>query len=66
MSQKQIEKPGQQERSAEVAEPKDLSNKELSKKTDEITEEIDNLLEDVLGEGSAQDFVSAYIQRGGE
>lgn len=68
MSQKQIEKPGQQEQEkpAEVAEPKDLKNEELAKSTDAVIDEIDNLLDEVLGEGTALDFVTGYVQRGGQ
>ena len=68
MSREQINKPApqEQEKPAEVSDAKDLKNEELAKSTDAVIDEIDNLLDEVLGEGSAQDFVSAYIQRGGE
>lgn len=67
MSQKQVEKTGQeQEKPAEVAEPKDLRNEELAKSTDAVIDEIDNLLDEVLGEGTALDFVTSYVQRGGQ
>jgi ubiquitin-like protein Pup len=67
-NREQVEKPGQtgQEKPAEVSEPKDLRNEELAKSTDEITDEIDNLLDEVLGEGTALDFVTGYVQRGGQ
>jgi len=68
MSREQVEKPGQQEQEkpAEVAEPKDLSNKDLEKSTEDVIDEIDNLLEEVLGEGTALAFVTNYLQKGGE
>jgi hypothetical protein len=67
-NREQIEKPGQkdQEKPAEVAEPKDLSNKDLAKSTEDVIDEIDNLLEEVLGEGTALDFVTNYLQKGGQ
>ena len=67
MSQKQVEKTGQeQEKPAEVAEPKDLRNEELAKKTDDVLDELDQILEDTLKDTDALTWVSGYIQRGGE
>lgn len=68
MSQKQIEKPGQQEQEkpAEVADAKDLKNEELAKSTDDVLEEIDNLMEEVLGDTEVLDFIQNFVQRGGE
>lgn len=68
MSREQVNKPApqEQEKPAEVSEAKDLKNEELAKSTDEITDEIDNLLDEVLGEGTALDFVTGYVQRGGQ
>lgn len=68
MSQKQIEKPApqEQEKPAEVSEAKNLRNEELAKSTDDVLQEIDDLMEDVLGEGTALAFVTNYLQRGGE
>lgn len=68
MSREQIERPAEreQEKPAEVAEPKDLSNKDLAKSTDDVIDEIDDLLEETLKGTDALTWVSGFIQRGGE
>jgi ubiquitin-like protein Pup len=43
------------------AEPVDLANEELNEETEELLDEIDDLLEE-----NAQQFVTSYIQAGGE
>jgi len=68
MSREQIEKPGQQEeeKPVEVAEPKDLKNPELSAKTEDVIDEIDTLMDEVLGDTEVLDFITNFVQRGGE
>lgn len=39
---------------------------QLKAETDALLDEIDEVLADVVGERSAQDFVNSYHQRGGE
>lgn len=62
MSQEQVNKqesaPEEQE---EVVEAKDLTNAELSQDVDDILDEIDDVLEE-----NAQEFVDAFVQKGGE
>lgn len=65
MSQEQIHKQ-KQETTAKVeetkpVEPKNLENKELAEDIDEILAEIDNVLE-----VNAEEFVAAFVQKGGE
>ncbi len=64
--QVQKQKPAPQEKKAEQAEPKKADVAEVLEHTDELLGEIDELLDDILGEESAQDFVAAYRQKGGQ
>lgn len=68
MSREQVNKPAdrEQEKPAEVAEPKDLRNEELAKSTDEVIDEIDSLMDEVLGDTEVLDFITNFVQRGGE
>lgn len=63
MSQ-QVNKPGAPaEKIPEKApkKPKDLENPELKKSTDELLDEIDEILEE-----NCEQFVKDYVQRGGQ
>ena len=55
-----------QEEAVETPAPKDLRNEELAEKTEDVLDKIDEIMEDVLGEQEASQFVANYIQRGGE
>ena len=68
MSREQINKPApqEQEKPAEVVEAKDLKNPELSAKTEDVLNELDEILEDTLKGTDALTWVSGYIQRGGQ
>lgn len=64
MSQTQTNKPSAPaERAPEKApkKPKDLTNEELAKTTDELMDKIDEVLEE-----DCQTFVANYVQRGGQ
>ncbi len=60
MEQVQKQHSSQREDDAEV-QPKDVRNEELGKITDDLLDEIDGLLEP-----EAEEFVNAFIQKGGE
>lgn len=45
----------------EAVEAKDLTNAELSADVDDILDDIDDVLEE-----NAQEFVSQYVQKGGQ
>lgn len=63
MSQKQTQ-PTKQEK----ADPKKASPKDISKKGDDLKEEMDALVDeiDAVLEENAEEFVKAYVQRGGQ
>lgn len=63
--QVQKQKPAPQEREAQTAHSEGGQPADLSE-TDALLDEIDDLLDDVLGEQSAQDFVADYVQKGGQ
>ena len=67
MVQKQTEKqaPQEQKETTEVK-GKDVKNEELGESTDDLMDEIDNILDEVRGEQSASQFVKSYVQRGGQ
>lgn len=58
--QKETPSPQKPEETVPVV-PKDLKNQELEKSTDALMDEIDEILEK-----NAEEFVKAYVQRGGE
>lgn len=58
--QKETSSPQKQEEAAPVV-PKDIKNEELDASTDALMDEIDEILEK-----DAEEFVKAYVQRGGE
>lgn len=63
MSQKQTTKPTETKEASPETKPKDLEPKaeELKAKADEIADMIDDVLEK-----NAEEFIKAYVQRGGE
>lgn len=63
--QTQVQKPAPQEREAETPHSEGGEQADLSE-TDALLDEIDDLLDDVLGEQSAQEFVAEYRQKGGQ
>lgn len=67
MGQVQSNKPNKQdlEKPAEK-EAKDLKNEDLNSSTEDLLDEIDNVLDETLGEQTAEMFVSNYVQRGGQ
>lgn len=50
----------------EVEAAVDTKTQQLKEETDALLQEIDDLLDDVIGESTAQAFVSSYQQKGGE
>lgn len=62
--QKQGSAPATQDQTIH-ANPQDAKPADLEA-TDALIDEIDEMLDDILGETSAQDFVNDYIQKGGE
>ena len=63
--QLQKQKAAPQEREAETAHSEGGQPADLTE-TDALLAEIDAVLDDVLGEKSAQEFVASYQQKGGE
>ncbi len=61
MEQVPVERQKQHEEELEEAEVKNLRNEELDADIDSILDEIDSVLEE-----NAEEFVGAYIQKGGE
>lgn len=62
MSQEQMEKQSSKpQEEVEEVEAKDLSNEELDADVDDILGDIDDVLEE-----NAEQFVAAYVQKGGE
>ena len=68
MSRIQKEAPSaQKEETTDSAAPKtDLKNEELEAATDDLLGEIDELLDEALGEQTAEEFVASFVQRGGQ
>jgi ubiquitin-like protein Pup len=67
MSEKvQKNAPPSQEKEAPEAVAKDLHNEELDAATEDLMDEIDGLLEEARGEQSVEEFVTSFVQRGGE
>ena len=57
-----------QKATEEKADASDASVKDLSKKGDELKEDLDELMEEIdnVLEENAEEFVKAFVQRGGE
>lgn len=54
-------------RTVEVEEEEPVqADKDILTLTDEVLQDIDDLLDDVIGQSTAQAFVDAYQQKGGE
>ena len=68
MSRVQKEAPSdQKEGTTESTAPKtDLKNEELEAATDDLLGEIDELLDEARGEQTAEEFVTNFVQRGGQ
>ena len=51
-----------------VADPKGADAKDLSKKGEDLKEDMDDLLDEIdnVLEENAEEFVKAYVQRGGQ
>jgi ubiquitin-like protein Pup len=64
----QIQKkpPAPKEEQTKSAEPKTKKNEELAAETDALLDEIDQVLEETLGDQTAEQFCQSYIQRGGQ
>jgi ubiquitin-like protein Pup len=62
--QTQKQKPTEEKK----ADPKGTEAKDLSKKGDDIKSDMDDLMEEIdnVLEENAEEFVKAYVQRGGE
>ena len=60
-AQKQVEPQPRQEVEEQDSEAKDLRNPKLSDDIDAILDDIDDVLET-----NAEEFVNAYVQKGGE
>jgi ubiquitin-like protein Pup len=60
-SQDQKKKPAEEKCEDCGSCPKDVANQDLKDSTDALIDEIDEVLEE-----NAEEFVKAYVQRGGE
>ena len=45
---------------------KDLKNEELEEAVEDLMDEIDGLLDEARGEQTVEEFVSNFVQRGGQ
>lgn len=61
MSQEQVHRNKSEQPSEASVEAKDVKNEELASSTEDILDEIDGILEE-----NAEEFVKAYVQKGGQ
>lgn len=62
----QKDRPAPQKRTDDTAVEPKAQDTTAIEETDALLDEIDDLLDEVIGEQTAEEFVSSYVQRNGE